>query len=254
MNDWTISEWLERDPRLRGSIIVATQEPDVAATEIARCAPNRRMRQVVLGGNGIGRAFGHAVFHPIYAAAAEAGLPVAIHSGSSGGMNPPAVAGGGIARFMELHALAAQAATTHLVSLIANGVFERFRDLRVVLLGAGVAWLPALLWRMDTDFKGVRREVPWVRQLPSRYVREHLFFDTHPLEALEPTAGLTAILRSLHSPQGLLFGSGYPCWDMNDVGALELMMPAEWQPRIQHENAAELYGWSEVQAGQALLA
>lgn len=254
MNDWTVAEWLDRDSRVLGSIIVATQRPDLAAVEIARLAQVPRMGQVILGGNGIGRALGHSVFHPIYRAAAEVGLPVAIHAGSAGGANPPSVAGGGIARYMEQHALAAQAAATQIASLIANGVFELLPGLRVVVLGAGVAWLPALVWRMDTDFKGVRREVPWLRQAPSYYVWRHMFFDVHPLESSEPDPHLTAVLHSLESSLGLLFGSGYPAWDTEDVATVERVMPAEWHDQILSGNARTLYPSEKVDIGDALTA
>ena len=49
---------------------------------------------------------------------------------------------------------------SHVLSLVSEGVFERFPDLRVSLLECGFAWLPPLLWRFDKDWKGVWREVP----------------------------------------------------------------------------------------------
>ena len=51
-----------------------------------------------------------------------------------------------------------------LTSLIAEGAFERFPELRVVLLESGFGWLPPLLWRLDKEWKGLRREIPWVKQ------------------------------------------------------------------------------------------
>ena len=60
-----------------------------------------------------------------------------------------------------------------MLSLVSEGVFERFPDLRVVLIECGFAWLPLLLWRFDKDWKGVWREVPWLKHRPSEYVAEH---------------------------------------------------------------------------------
>ena len=53
-----------------------------------------------------------------------------------------------------------------LTSLIAEGAFERFPELRVVLLESGFGWLPPLLWRLDKEWKGLRREIPWVKHAP----------------------------------------------------------------------------------------
>ena len=39
VNDWIAREWLDREPRLRASILVAAQNPDLAVAEIERLAP-----------------------------------------------------------------------------------------------------------------------------------------------------------------------------------------------------------------------
>src|SRR5581483_9504861 len=36
VNDWQIAEWLEKEPRLRASIVVPVQQPEMAAREIDR--------------------------------------------------------------------------------------------------------------------------------------------------------------------------------------------------------------------------
>ena len=40
-NDWLAAEWLDRDPRLRASIIVAYEDGPAAAAEIDRLAATR---------------------------------------------------------------------------------------------------------------------------------------------------------------------------------------------------------------------
>ncbi|MGA8194150.1 MAG: amidohydrolase family protein, partial [Acetobacteraceae bacterium] len=48
VNDWIAREWLDRDPRLRASIVVPQQNAELAVAEIERCAADRRFVQVLL--------------------------------------------------------------------------------------------------------------------------------------------------------------------------------------------------------------
>jgi len=48
LNDWIAKEWLDRDPRLRASIVVPMQNAEMAVDEIERCVPDRRFVQVLL--------------------------------------------------------------------------------------------------------------------------------------------------------------------------------------------------------------
>src|SRR6201996_3494803 len=52
VNDWIAGEWLAREPRLRGSIVVQTQNVEMAVEEIERCAKNPAFRQVLPLGRG----------------------------------------------------------------------------------------------------------------------------------------------------------------------------------------------------------
>src|ERR1700679_858732 len=48
LNDWVAKEWLDRDPRLRSSIVVPMQNAEMAVDEINRCAADRRFVQEML--------------------------------------------------------------------------------------------------------------------------------------------------------------------------------------------------------------
>ena len=45
-----------------------------------------------------------------------------------------------------------------------------------------MAWLPGMLWRLDTNWRALRVEVPWLERKPSEVAREHISFSTQPLE------------------------------------------------------------------------
>ena len=70
-------------------------------------------------------------------------------------------------------------------SMIFEGLFEQYRDLRVVLIESGFGWLPALGWRLDKHWERMRDEVPHVKRPPSEYIREHFWVSTQPMEEAE---------------------------------------------------------------------
>src|SRR5713226_326458 len=82
MNDWIAKEWLDRDPRLRASIVVPLQNVEFAVDEIERCAGDPRFVQVLVLAMGE-VPLGRRHFWPIYAAAERRRLPIGIHAGSA---------------------------------------------------------------------------------------------------------------------------------------------------------------------------
>ena len=82
LNDWIAKEWLDRDVRLRASIVVPMQNVEMAVEEIERCAKDRRFVQVLvlaMQETPLGRRSNW----PIFAAAERHGLPLGIHAGSA---------------------------------------------------------------------------------------------------------------------------------------------------------------------------
>jgi predicted TIM-barrel fold metal-dependent hydrolase len=243
-NEWLRERWLDADPRLRGAIVCAAQDPAVAAEEIRRVADDDRFVQVLLCG-GAERPYGEPRYLPILEAAAECGLPVAIHSGgegmgvaaTSGGAGPPTF-------YIEWHTLgSACSIMAHLVSLLVHGTFERLPSLRVLLIEGGIAWLPGILWRLDTNWRGLRSDTPWLTRKPSEVAREHVRFSTQPLEHTDGHDDLLfELLEAAGAPDILCFASDYPHWDFDDPKFMLNRLPAGWRDAVLHDNAASLYG------------
>ena len=55
LNDWLAKEWLDKDSRLRGSIVVPLQSAEKAVAEIERCAADKRFVQVLMRYTILGR-------------------------------------------------------------------------------------------------------------------------------------------------------------------------------------------------------
>ena len=243
-NDWVRERWLDPERRLRGSILCPAQSPEAAAVEIRRVADDDRFVQVLLVG-GSERPYGDPRYLPIFEAAVECGLPVAIHSGGEGiGIAAPPGGAGMPSFYIEWHTLGSAASIMgHLVSLLCHGIFERFPTLRVLLMEGGIAWLPGILWRLDTNWRALRSEVPWLERRPSEVAREHVRFTTQPLEHTAGRDGLLfEMLEAAGAPDILCFASDFPHWDSDDPAFTLKRLPAEWRERVTHENAVALYG------------
>ena len=249
VNQWTVDRWLDGDTgRLWGSILVSNQFPQEAADEIRRLGKHPRMATVLLGGNGLGKPFGHPLYHPIYEAAEEVGLPVTIHVGGDAVVETltATAAGGPPTLYVEYQLLAAQPIMTHLVSLIAQGVFEKYPHVRVLFAGAGVAWLPSLMWRFDAVYNAYRREIPWLHRAPTSYLRDHIRITTYPLDSPPHPEQLIKLLQAFPVLEDMLcFASGYPAREGDDPHAIQDRLPASWLPKIFRDNARDLYGWSK---------
>jgi uncharacterized protein len=241
-NQWLIEEWLPRDERLRGSLVIATQDAERAAKEIHELGSHPAVVQVILP-SGARSGYGDPHYGRVFDAAVAVGLPVAIHVGAEGlGTNPPPTATGYPAYYFEWHTLLPTAAMAHLVSLIAHGVFERLPTLRLVFIEPGIAWLPGILWRLDANWKALRSEVPWVRRPPSEQVREQVRLTTQPLEQPKRKSDLHAVLESIEGLEDMLmFATDYPHWDFDAPRHVIARLPEGWRDKVLKENARALY-------------
>ena len=46
------------------------------------------------------------------------------------------------------------------VSLVSEGVFEKFPKLKFVCIEGGFGWVPHLMWRFDKNYKALRIQTP----------------------------------------------------------------------------------------------
>jgi predicted TIM-barrel fold metal-dependent hydrolase len=135
-------------------------------------------------------------------------------------------------------------APSQVLSLVAEGVFDRYPDLRVCLAELGFAWLPSLLWRFDKDWKALWRETPWVRDKPSVYVGRHLRATTSPtlIPGRVPAHELSQLADMLDARHLLMYSSDYP----HDHGAdaldgLLAVLGADGRGDVLTKNAAAFF-------------
>lgn len=239
VNDWHRAEWLDADSRLRASVLVPGRQPEMAAAEIDRVGDDTRFVQVYLPVR-FNLPYGNRQYHPLYEAAVRHDLAIGLHFGGATGVPP--TASGWPSYYIEEYAGMAQIFQSQMMSMIIEGVFDRFPTLRVVCIESGWTWLPSLMWRMDKEWKGLRREIPWVRRLPSDYMRDHFRFTLQPLD-LPPNDTQTAqVLEEMDGADLLLFSSDYPhAHDTATDDPVPLPVSADTRARILGGNARAFY-------------
>jgi predicted TIM-barrel fold metal-dependent hydrolase len=190
--------------------------------------------------------FGNRFYDPMYEAAQECGLPMCVHFGAEGaGFSNAPTAAGYPSYYLEMRMARPQIAMAHVVSLICEGTFEKFPDLKFLFIEHDTFWVPGLMWHMDADWKSVRDYTPWVKRLPSEYIRAHIRFGCQPMEQPPTRKDMKTFLEWLHADETLVYASDYPHWDWEAPASVLPGVSAALKQRVFVETARELYGLSE---------
>ncbi|HEY1775322.1 MAG TPA: amidohydrolase family protein [Solirubrobacteraceae bacterium] len=240
-NDWMIEKWLSSDVRYRGALVVAPQDPTLAAQEIERVGDATGMVEILLPLSNI--AMGNRHFQPIYAAAASHGLPIAVHPSGTENVfvtGPPMPTMP--AYKIEWRTALTQVHQSNLISMLCHGIFEQFPALKIVITEGGFAWLPDVLWRLDASWRALRDEVPWVKRAPSEYIHDHVRFTTQPFPEAPRPADAAALCRIVDGEQILMYSSDYPHFDFDDPNRALTPLPDDLREPVFSGNARELFG------------
>jgi predicted TIM-barrel fold metal-dependent hydrolase len=217
------------------------QDPVQAAAEIRRLGHNKQVASVFVP--LVERLLGDEWYYPIYDAASEVGLPILTHpTGQEGSfLGCPTTAGGIPTSYIERYCDLPQIAEANCCSLVFEGTFDKFPELKVVFTEWGFSWLAGLQWRMDKVWRALRRETPWVQRLPSEIIADHMRFTTQPLDEPKSMDQFAAMLDIINAEKILLFSTDYPHWDNDMPTQVFTQQPESMRSKIFFENPAELW-------------
>lgn len=236
---WFVSDVLGRNPRVKTMVYLPFNDPKACLRTVREFGSHRDVVGFMVTATRY-RAVHQNDYMPLYAEIEATGKPLGFHASvyqqerMFEGMN----------RFLSVHALGFVIPNmVHLTNLIINGIPERFPDLKIIFIESGLAWLPFLQQRLDSEYLMRTSEAPLLTKRPSAYIAENFFYTTQPME-LDDHESLALTLRRINAETQVLFASDYPHWDFNlpsTVWDLPFLDEAT-KRRILGLNAAELFG------------
>lgn len=239
LNEWQVAEWTEHEPRLKASIVVPYEDPAASVKEIEHWAGNPHFVQVLLMSR-TAEPLGQRRYWPIFEAAARNNLPIGIHAFGYGGY--PVTGSGWPSYYIEEMSGHSQCCQALLASMVLDGVFEHFPTLKIVLIEAGLAWLPSLGWRLDNHVHKLKAELPHLTRQPSEYIRSNVWLTTQPMEEPDRRKHLTDTCNWIGWDK-LIFATDYPHWDFDDPAeALPIRINDDQRRAFFRENARAVYG------------
>ena len=155
-------------------------------------------------------------------------------------------------RFLSMHALSfVHCNIIHMTNWVINGLPERFPNLDVLWIESGLAWLPYLMQRLDSEYMMRTSEAPLLKRKPSEYIQE-MFFSSQPLELQHPKL-VEATFEAINAETQLMWCSDWPHWDFDGPSVIwDLPFLNERAKRqILGENAAKMFNLPNPYAAKA---
>jgi predicted TIM-barrel fold metal-dependent hydrolase len=247
-NEWMVDTWLTKynsHGRYRGAIRVSPYEPEVAAREIERWAGHPGVVQVYIFPEG-SATYGQPQFDPIWRAASRAKMPIGMHVKRQPGMRLLTPVGFP-SYHIEVYAGSPIDYMSQLTSLVFEGAFERFPNLKVACIEGGFAWMAPFLWRLDNQWRALGSEVPQVKRPPSEYMRERVKLSTQPFEEPESREDLLRVIEWM-GPEMLMFSTDYPHYDTDNPDWVIKQLAPAYREQVLGRNAIDFYGLPSTRA------
>ena len=210
-------EFCSVDPRLLATCYVPLTDFDRAAAMAQEAIDQGAAALLVASGCPAGHSPSHVGLDPVWARAAEAGIPVVFHVGGTGdlvdesyfrnGLPVPPDFHGGEENFRSVDYMGIPNPPAQtLATMVFDGVFERFPTLRVGVIEQGAIWVPSWTRQMESAFEAFHRHEDRLRALslrPTEYVIRQMRFTPYPTEDV-------GWIIEQSGPDVCLFSSDYP--------------------------------------------
>lgn len=255
-NNWLYDMCQEHPTRMFGYGVLNAADPVHAIKEMKRCVFELGCPGVYVNPNVIGNTpdeyhmLSSEHYYPIYEAASELGVPVALH-----GFSDPYVEGfdrnwpNQVPLWSDINGFPMQGMNCFL-SLIAGGVCETFPDLKFGIFETGVGWVPLLLdrlhERMEKFAPMVADSAPKLKLEPKEYIQRQIWFGFEPEDAF-----VEDFIKWTDAPNRLIFAADYPHLDYEPGQTREYLedrdtITDEHKKMALHDNSIEFFRWEDT--------
>ncbi|HEY7060544.1 MAG TPA: amidohydrolase family protein [Chloroflexota bacterium] len=237
-NNWMADYRQAAPERLKAVAILPLADPPAAVRELERAAGDLGAVGAMMHTEVSRRNVADEEYWPIYAMAQRLNLPIAYHAHGSGS--------GDTYRwrnFLGVHTwshLPEQLITA--ASVAYGGVLERFPDLRVAFLEAGVGWVPFWLEHLDEEWEKRKFDAPLLTDRPSAYLTNgRCWYSCEPEEKTIPY-----VAQWIGEDQ-IIYASDYPHWDGGWPHSVDTLLERDdlsdtLKRKILGDNALRYYG------------
>src|SRR6476619_7289434 len=210
-------EFCSGDPRLLPTLYVPLLDLSRAGNLATEAIEMGAAALLVASGCPPGHSPSHIGLDPVWAAASEARIPIVFHVGGTGQLIDPNDFNNGLPiphdfhggdenfRSVDYMGIPAPPAQT-LATMIFDGVFERFPELRIGVIEQGAIWAPSWMRQMESAFDAFVRHEERLQALelrPSEYVRRQIRATPYPTEDV-------GWIIDQVGPEVAMFSSDYP--------------------------------------------
>ncbi|MEK9684335.1 MAG: amidohydrolase family protein [Rhodospirillaceae bacterium] len=236
-NRWVCDTILPQDDRIKTLLYMPLGEPEMCHRIIDEFTGRKGVVGFMITSVRF-KPVHHNSYIPIYKKLEERNLPLAFHAGLTWTDEWTKQTD----LFISMHAISFVLCNiVHMTNWIIHGLPERFPNLKTIWIESGLAWLPFMMQRLDSEYQMRPSEAPLLKKLPSDYIRE-MYFSSQPIET--SNMKLTeATFDAMNASTQLMYASDWPHWDFNAPSTIyDLPFLDEQSKRnILGENALKLF-------------
>ncbi len=239
-NTWAFEVCSGHLDRLFPAAHISLRDPALAVQEVRRVA-KLGAHTIMVGSAPVnGKSFGHEDYDPIWAVAEDANVAVTIHPAGNKEYLGSAWYKNRNPGFMFISMNNIQDPRMSLSTMIYDGVFERFPELRAATVESMGSWVGEWIERFDYRYQYMRHTSQMKRPIREYFAR-NIWINADPSEKLFP------LIVQFVGDEKFFVGSDYPHAEgftkpIETMRGLLSGLPAASLDRILGANAAAFYG------------